>query len=144
MSAAQSAWDIDLKAWPLILVRPRPEVTDSQLIAALKAYDEILDKRQGPYAMVMDNRHAPALPAAQRKIIAEYNAAHGTRTRLRCRGTAFVMTSPFVRGLMTAVFWLKKPLAETIVFEELDDALRWARARLETNSLSPMVRPSGR
>lgn len=140
--ADDAAWNIDLVRWPVIVVQPRPNVTDAQLRAALESYSRILASRAGAYVMVMDNRAASALSASQRKIIAEYNSTHEARTRARCRGVAFVMTSSFVRGIMTAVFWLKKPATETRVFEDYDDAMLWAEGRVSLSSLSPRRRDS--
>lgn len=140
--ADDAAWNIDLVRWPVIVVQPRPNVTDAQLRAALESYSRILAARPGVYTMVMDNRAASALSASQRKIIADYNSTHEARARERCRGVAFVMTSSFVRGIMTAVFWLKKPATETRVFEDVDEAIAWAHSRISLSSVSPLRRNS--
>ena len=136
--AHESAWEINLRAWPIIVVRPRHNVSDAQLRKALDEYSAMLASRSGPFVILMDNRHSPGLSAAQRKIIGEYNVANEARTRARCRGMAFVMTSAFVRGIMTAVFWLKTPPAESRVFEDFDEAMQWATLRARS---MPSMRP---
>ena len=44
--------------------------------------------------------------------------------------SAIVTDSALVRGAMTAVNWLHRPRVPTTYVASLDDAERWARARL--------------
>lgn len=116
------------------------QVSDAQLIAGLAEFDRLLDSRPGRYVMVMDNRHSAGLTASQRGIIAENNKRNEMRARARSLGAAFVMSSGIVRGIMTAVFWIKKPAVETVVFDDLEEALSWAKGRLAAasrNSIAP-------
>ena len=48
-----------------------------------------------------------------------------------CRGSALVTNSEIVKGIATAMFWFKKPDTETRVFTDMDEAMAWARSKLE-------------
>ena len=122
-----SAWEFDESHWPVLIIRPKPvEMTLEQLDAALEHYDAVLERRRASYAVVFDHRDVKYLRAAHRTRIAEYNKRHEARARAYCRGSAFVIHSPIVRGMMTAILWIKKPPAETRVFEDFAEAKTWA------------------
>ena len=132
----RSCWDFELDQWPVLIIRPKPEdMTLQQLEVALKHYDRTLEARREPYAVVFDSRNVKGMDASLRRRLAQYNAENEDRARAFCRGSAFVMTSTMVRGLMTAILWVRKPPVETRVFEELDEAMDWARLRVAHNAL---------
>lgn len=130
-----SAWEIDESMWPVLLIRPKPmEMSIEELEVAFRYYDRILERRRERYAVVFDNREVKHLSAAHRSRIARYNEENEERARVYCRGLAFTITSPIVRGMMTAILWIKRPPVETRTFEELDAALSWAGEQVRDES----------
>lgn len=99
------------------------------------------DVAGGPYAIVLDNRSAGPVSPTQRAIIAEHMRLHAPRTSARCAGTALVFESPVLRGALTAILWLRPPVTVTKVFGSLDEAITWARERLDARMLGPGSNP---
>lgn len=110
--------------------------TDDELRQALEAYDAVLNANLEPYCVVFDYSAGETLPASQRVMLGEFNARNAERTRVYCRGAAFVMKGAVARGVMTAVFWISKPPAETKVFADFDQAMSWASSQLVTPKVS--------
>lgn len=127
---------VDQTRWPVLVVTQRVEqLTDSERLASLEASSAVLAAHGADrYAMVLDNRKAGPMPATQRKLMADYMEKHAMRARSRCVCTAFVSDSVVMRGVLTAIMWLRKPEVETQVFGDLDDAITWARGKLKLAS----------
>jgi hypothetical protein len=119
---------ISLERWPVVVIAQQvPQLTDAERLEALAESDRLLSSRTGKYSMVLDNRKAGPVPPTQRKLIADYMEKHAARARMRCLSTAFVMDSTVMRGVLTAIMWIRKPEVETRVFAELDEAIAWSR-----------------
>jgi hypothetical protein len=122
------SWRIDTTRWPIMIITVlSPSIRDDCLRKSLSVAISMLAERGGPYSLVLDNRLVNYLPAMQRKMIADSMALRAERARSLCRGMALVMVSPLVKGLLTAIFWLRQPVIPTRVFTQLDEALVWAR-----------------
>jgi len=124
---------VDDSRWPVLLVTQQVEqLTDAERLESLEASNAVLNSHGADrYAMVLDNRKAGPLPPTQRKLMAEYMERHAMRSRSRCVCTAFVSDSLMMRGVLTAIMWLRKPEVETQVFAGLEEATAWARAKLK-------------
>lgn len=123
----------------LVVQRLSEGIEDAALMTALDVSARMIDERGGRYSLVLDNRLARHMSATQRKVIADDMAKHAERTKRLCLGTAFVFDSALMRGILTAVFWLRQPEVETRVFGDFDEAMSWAgvlhvRARAESGS----------
>lgn len=136
MTPAQPTDTVDLKGkfefdysrWPVFVITQQVEqVTDAERYASLVEADRILDARPGRYCLVLNNCAAGPVPASQRKMIAEHMSEHSARARARCRSTAFVFDSPVMRGVLTAIFWMRKPEVETRVFADVKRAVEWCQ-----------------
>lgn len=130
----QNAWDLELGYWPVMVVRPRPTFTEEQLAVALEHYNGVLEHRLEPYVVVFDSRDVESMDAAKRRMINDYKARHEERTRKYCRGSAFVFTSSVVRGMLTAIWWLKPSQVPNKCFAEMGPAMDWARDQLEADA----------
>jgi len=98
-------------------------------------YLETVSRRlaqQRPYIVVLDARYAERTPAMQRKMQADWIASHRPELEQYCAGTVFVISSPLVRGALTAILWLQPLPSPHIVVGTLPAALDWARARVAT------------
>jgi hypothetical protein len=125
----------------LVITRLSESIDDGELKRSLQASDKMIDDRRTPYSIVLDNRLAQNMSPTQRKLIADHMAAREQQTRNLCLGSAFVLNSAVMRGILTAVFWMRKPVVPTKVFAELDEATLWA-GMLHVSVRSG--RPSGR
>jgi len=134
------SWRVDATRWPVLVVQRLSEtIEDAALLVALETSAQMIDERGGYYSLVLDNRLARNMSATQRKLIAADMLKHAERTRRLCLGTAFVFDSALMRGILTAVFWLRQPETQTRIFADIDEAVSWAGvlhvdARLRSNS----------
>jgi hypothetical protein len=121
------SWRVDATRWPvLIITRLSESIDDAELKRSLQACDAMVDERRTRYSVVLDNRLARNMSPTQRKLIADHMAVREQLTRSLCLGSAFVLDSAVMRGILTAVFWMHKPVVQTKVFAELDGAVQWA------------------
>ncbi|NUP13162.1 MAG: STAS/SEC14 domain-containing protein [Polyangiaceae bacterium] len=87
-------------------------------------------QRRAPYAVVLDARASDRTPAVQRKLQADWLTQHRSELARYCVGNAFVITSPLVRGVLTAILWLQPLPVPYVVCSSLEAARKWARDRL--------------
>jgi hypothetical protein len=122
---------VDLSQWPIIVVHTPRDFTDAELRAY---YDEIartMLSRPEPYCNVIDARNASAPTPSQRKIMADFRVTHEEHIRKYCRGSAFVFESGLMRGVITAIHWLRRPEMPHKSFGTMFEAMTWARVQLE-------------
>lgn len=132
----------DLQALPLITVTFTGEpVSDADLREFVAGQRELLSRGTRLFS-VTDATHAKALPASQRKILADWLQESEEATKSLVMGMAIVVSNPLVRGALTAVFWLRKPAVPTRLFATLPEALEHAMAclREEGFEITPRMR----
>lgn len=83
-----------------------------------------------PFAWVVDASNVKGSSAQERKITADYEQRAAEHLKRFNRGTAFVLPSAIVRGIVTAIYWLVPPPYPHRVFSNVPDAEAWARAQL--------------
>jgi hypothetical protein len=94
-----------------------------------KMTTEVLERKQRSVT-ILDARTSGRAPASQRKKQAEWLKKHDALLRQYSLGSAFVITSPLVRGVLTAIFWLQPMATAYTVVGSLGEAETWAAARL--------------
>jgi len=107
------------------------EVTDEELSAVFRAREEWAPRVDYPVAWIVDLSNVIYAPATQRKAFAEHLKrfeAHGPRWNA---GSALIVPSAWLRGLVTAVFWLSPPKFPQKLFSRSLEAEIWAKAQLE-------------
>jgi hypothetical protein len=119
---------IDASEWPLLRIQFIGALSDESFEAHLREYVGYI--RRGPYAVIYDSRLSVLPPATQRKRQADWIRLNLETIRRNCLGLAFCASSPWVRGVVTAVFWMQAPPAPYVVTDTLDEAEQWAAARL--------------
>lgn len=126
---------IDDSRWPIVVVTPPRRVTDDQMRTHLATFAELQRDRGGPHILVLDLRRCEKISPRQREMIAERMP---TATDHRaCLGLAMVFTSTLTRGILTAIFWLRRPPYPTKIFSELAPALDWAQRTLHAETQTP-------
>ena len=115
----------------VVTVVPPSPITDQSLERLLAELAGHLRKKQ-PYALVFDLSAAPAPTAVQRRMLSEHMRLNDGAIREYVRGLAVVTPATWVRGLITAVFWLAPPPIEYRFCDDVAAAMTWARARAGT------------
>ncbi len=122
---------VDDSRWPVVVfTQVVPMLTDDERLSSLAVADALMESRPGRYAVVLDNRLASPLSPTQRSLLADYGKRAASRVRLRCVGTAMIVSTEVMRMMVTAIQWQIGRTSETQVFDELDAGIRWATERL--------------
>lgn len=134
------AIELDEARWPLVLITFRGVVPDTEFDAYLDGLERIL-LRGGPAVAVVDTREAGLLPGAQRRKQAEWYRDRAEALRSTNLGTAFVIDSTAIRGVLTAMLWLA-PLPQPYhVAATFEDAERWVLEKLRAGGVPPSTSP---
>ncbi len=131
---------IDLSRHPLVIVTFDGLATDREFEEYLSAMTRQILDRNELSVTILDASRSGRAPATQRKKQAEWLQQHQARLRQYSLGTAFVITSPLVRGVLTAILWMQSlPTPHTVV-GTFAEAERWALERLAAAGLSASPR----
>lgn len=129
---------MDLPVHPWLVVERAPllgtvfpgAATDEETRAYCDALHALYSGLSHPVAWVLDASAVRTVPASQRAIFAN----NEVRTRAAAvqwnRGTAFIVTNAFVRGVLSAVYWASPPAYPYKIFSHRQDAEAWAMAQL--------------
>lgn len=122
---------IDTDRWPVVRIQfPSRALSDAALGDFLERADEMLDTG-GQCAAILDMERATFVPSAtQRARFAGWMRANGDRNRRQIVGTAILAKSAILRGTITAIYWLQKPVTPQHVAADLGDAVRWCQTQL--------------
>jgi hypothetical protein len=115
--------------WPILILLPSSNLDEAK--HSLAVVEELYETRQDPYVTVLDAREGQRPSAVERNLQNAFRVKHEAHVRRYCRGSALVCNSEIIKGVATAMFWFKKPDTITKVFTDIDEALAWARSRLE-------------
>lgn len=110
-------------------------VDGDELRAFVQEVEQLVLSHRTPYAWVMFVDGLLGVNAAQRKVIADHVARMRSHDRRYCAGGGIVASTPFARGLVTAVFWLSPLVYPHEVFRYIDRAEAYARDRLRERLL---------
>ena len=72
--------------------------------------------------------------AKQRRMFAEAEQRMQEYDRVLCAGTAFVLTSTVMRGVVTAIYWMAPPVYPYAFFPSRDAATVWARMKRDESA----------
>jgi hypothetical protein len=127
-SGAPAEIELELQAWPIVRVRPHGTPTDEQMQAFLEEYRAMENKRGGPYVLVLDLRFCAKISPAQRKMLTDDMAEPGQDAP--CKAMAMIFDSKILRGILTAIFWVRRPPYPLRVFTEPGEGELWALDQL--------------
>lgn len=122
------AW-FDASLWPLLVVTLPQSQTDEDVERYLHAL-AMYRARKEPYAIVVNIDHSMGFTARQRRMQGEYIRNGIEESRLYLKGIAFVVTSSWRRGMLTAIFWIHPPPYGYEVFPTQEQAIDWAKSKL--------------
>jgi hypothetical protein len=127
---------VDDSLWPLLIVEIRGTVP-------LARFEEYLAQRlsylQRPerHVTLFDMRHTPMLSSELRQCQTEWLKQHASLLDTQMLGYAMVITSPFLRLMMSTFLKFRPRNAPYIVMPHLNDAARWCLTVLEQAGSSP-------
>jgi hypothetical protein len=125
----EHAW-IDSSRAPLYMMTFPVVTLDEDLRACCDARERWAKIAKYPVSWVVDLSAITNTTAKQRRIFSEHLARFEPHDRAYNRGSALIVPNAFLRGVVTAVFWLKPPTFPNECFATKEEALRWARIRL--------------
>ena len=125
---------IDARQWPLVVweqpERPTSDAVTVQALACLKELWEGTPRGEKSF-MVTDLSRARGSTANSRKIAAEFMAQNGELQKRASLGGALIVTSSVMRGVITAVFWIRPPSQPTKIASTRDEAILYGLDALE-------------
>lgn len=122
--------EFDDAAWPLLNITMTGRPSDEQFRDYLVRYSGYLE-RERPYALIISTAQGmPISRPAHVKMQAEWMKEHREALARLCAGTAFVLPSPAMRGVLRAIVSLQKIPSPYEVFRTKTDGIAWAAAQL--------------
>jgi len=107
------------------------EATDEELAAFVRAREEWATRAHYPVAWVVELSNLTKANAKQRRVFAEHLKRFEHHDVQWNGGSALVVPSGWLRGLVTAVFWISPPKFANQAFARRTDALEWAQLQLD-------------
>ncbi len=107
------------------------QASDEELGAFIEAREEWATRAQYPVAWVVELSNLTKATATQRRTFAEHLKRFEPHDVQWNGGSALVVPSGWLRGLVTAVFWLSPPKFPHQAFAKRSDALQWAQLQLD-------------
>jgi hypothetical protein len=123
---------VDESRAPMYLYALPKDLTDDALRAFCAARERWAKIAKYPVVWVVDLQNLGGASALQRKIFAEHLARFEYHDIAYTRGVAIVAPNTIVRGIVTAVFWLKTPQFSHKTFSARPEAVKWALAQLQS------------
>jgi hypothetical protein len=119
---------------PVFVVHFSGIASDEEFGRYLGALTEQLET-PGKKITILDARFAGRSPSGQRKQQAAWIKANETKLQQKSLGTVFVIDSPMVRAVLSAILWLQPmPTAHTIC-RTLEEAVAWSSAKLQAHDI---------
>ena len=107
------------------------EATDDELDAFVRAREEWATLAHYPVAWVVDLSNITQASATQRKVFAEHLKRFEAHDIEWNAGSALIVPTGWLRGLVTAVFWISPPRFPNKIFAGPFEAQSWAKRQLE-------------
>lgn len=126
-----AAIEIDESRWPMIVVTFTGNATEAEFDDYLRRMSEFL-QRSEPYVTVLDATRSDVTPATQRRKQADWLRAREASLRRHSAGTAFVISSAVVRGVLTAILWMQPLPQQHVIVATRAEATKWAREQLRS------------
>jgi len=125
----------DTRRWPLVVVTlSRFEMTDAEFATYLDWTDKQF-ARGGKFAMLLDCRQAPNLPAQRRQIVGERARAAIERHPGQLVGFACIISSAVQRGAFTAILWITRRADTARAFSSVSEGEAWLASQLRSAGL---------
>lgn len=118
---------VDSSIAPLYRVTFPASSSDEQLLAYCRAVEGWSARVSHPVAWLMDLSRVAEVSAHQRAMFAKYMRGMEAFDRRCTKGTALILSSALMRGVVTAIFWLYDPPFQHRTFSAPGDGQAWLR-----------------
>ncbi len=117
------------------------EASDEELSAFIRAREDWAKLAHYPVAWVVELSNLRKANAGQRKLFAEHLKRFEEHDVSWNAGSALIVPRAWLRGLVTAVFWISPPKFPHQAFARRSDALAWAQLQLDAK-VAELTSPS--
>ena len=127
---------VDDSLWPLLVIQLRG-------VVPLAHFEEYLVRRltylrrQEKHAVLFDMRHAPMISSEVRQRQSEWIKQHTALIDTQVLGHALVVTSPFLRLMLSTFHRVRPRNGRHLITPHLNDAARWCLGVLEESGGNP-------
>lgn len=129
--------DLCLDHWPVVVVTPAEgAISDEELDAFMTRFDVEVRPRGESFVTVLDLTKNSGITARQRKYMSERIRSNSERGDMNV-ATGFVFSSRMMRGLLTAILWMRSPEYPTETFATIEEAVQWGNGLLGRDATSP-------
>ena len=142
--ASSPSIELEDQLFPLVVTTfGETPMTDDDVRGYCRDLDALAERRGRFVHLIDTTRQKTSASPVQRRIFADWlsdpRAQRLAATRI---GDAVVITNALVRGAVTAVFWIRPPVAPTKIFATPRESIAWIeeRARDAGITLSPAMR----
>jgi hypothetical protein len=120
----------DDSLWPLLIIRYPAAQSDAEYEESLNRLSGFVLRRQ-PYFCIIDTSRIGTPNSTQRQRQVEWDRSHDELVRTWGRGTAFIVTSPFVRVAMSLYFHVRPLGVPHVIVADVSSALTWMVSQME-------------
>lgn len=121
---------IDASRAPLYELTFPSETSDQALLTFCEVREKWAERAHYPVAWVVNLAGITSASARQRGLFSEHLKRFEPHDVAYNQGSALIVPNSFVRGIVTAVFWLKPPRFPNECFSTRGEAIAWAAERL--------------
>lgn len=118
---------MDDSAHPIIVVRFLGTHTDDEFEGYLARMSELLADSRGIHGLVLDATQAKVPTGRQARMQANWMRDNAVGIRERTVGTAFVLSSPALRGVLKAILMMQPIPSPYRVVPTPEEATAWLR-----------------
>ena len=115
--------EVDVSRYPLVVVRYGHQITDAEWSACAARIGELI--RRGPFGMINDVRSGSVPSAVQRRTIITLYDENDRDVRAHFLASALVGGSILLRGVLTALTWVRPAPHPMAIFATLASAEEW-------------------
>lgn len=121
---------IDASRAPIYRLTFPERTTDDELQSMFVAREAWAKVAKYPVSWVVDLSNLLEATAKQRRLFGDHLERFEPHDLAWNRGSALVVPNTFLRGLVTAVFWIKPPKFPHELFPTADRAWSWSESQL--------------
>ena len=113
--------------WPLVLIEWPKTMDQAGFDQFAREFDALLARKQ-PFAVVMIVEGVTPPSSQIRRCISDYQKTRVDQTSVYISRWAFVVESPLIKGVLTAIRWMVPAAYAEEHFTKLHEAKAWASA----------------
>jgi hypothetical protein len=129
-------YQIDVSRHPLVVITFVGATSEDDFDRYLEEMQRLVLSRRERNVTIIDGSRSERTTPLQRRKQADWMRTNDDMLRRYSLGTAFVISSPVVRGVLTAILWVSPMSAPHTVVATYEEAERWANAQLNAVGLA--------